>query len=176
MSVRASLICASLLTVTFVTCSEGGGSGTSGSEHPNRDQAGAVLVDEQGLGAQGYDLVAYFVDGHAVRGSEKYTTSFEGVTYRFASADHLALFREHPRRYLPAFGGYCAFAVAAKNAKVVPNPETFRIQDGRLLLFFNGPYQNQVVDTSAMWDENPRELLAQADQHWQALERTERDQ
>ncbi len=74
-----------------------------------------------------------------------------------------------PERYLPEFGGFCAIGVAANNARAPTNPETFRIQDGRLLLFFNGDYKGDHVDTSRMWDDDAPDLLSKADQNWPAL-------
>ncbi len=125
-----------------------------------------VHVNDAGLGAQGYDLVAYVSDKKAVEGSAGHSAEHDGVQYRFSSAAHKAEFLASPQKYLPAYGGYCAFAVAAKEAKVPPNPNTFRVQDGRLLLFFNGDYEGKNFDTSKEWDKDTAGMLKKADEKW----------
>ena len=57
---------------------------------------------------KGHDVVAYFTDGKHALGSPQFSSVHEGVTFRFASAAHKALFDAGPARYLPQYGGYCA--------------------------------------------------------------------
>lgn len=130
------------------------------------DPPAGLFVDGDGVAAQGYDVVAYQEDHAATRGSREYTATHDGATYLFASAAHRDAFVANAARYLPAYGGYCAFAVAQHQALVPPNPETFKVQDGRTLLFFNGPYQGQTVNTLPMWDEHADDMLRTADEHW----------
>jgi YHS domain-containing protein len=70
-----------------------------------------VLVnrDRNGLALQGYDPVGYFTDGKPVKGDPQYTTRRNGAVYRFASAEHKAMFDADPARYEPQYGGYCGF-------------------------------------------------------------------
>jgi len=63
-------------------------------------------------GIGGYDLVAYFTDGKPMRGSGYQVSVFEGVTYAFASEEHKEMFEANPEKYVPAYGGYCAYGVA----------------------------------------------------------------
>ena len=126
-----------------------------------------VLVDDSGIAAQGYDVVAYF-EGAATLGTATFVSTHDGAIYRFASAAHKAAFDAEPTKFVPAFGGYCAFAVA-KNSKVRINPKTFRIQNGRLLLFFNDDVDGKNVDTSRSWDEDAAGLLERADANWPHL-------
>ena len=93
-----------------------------------------------GIGAAGYDPVAYFTDGAAVRGSEAFAVEHAGVTYRFASAAHRDAFAAEPERYLPRYGGYCAYA-AAKGALAPTDPEAFSVIDGKL--YFNYSQENR---------------------------------
>ncbi len=60
----------------------------------------------------GHDVVAYFTQGRHALGAPQHTTVYEGVTLRFASAEHKALFDAEPKRYLPQFGGYCNLKLA----------------------------------------------------------------
>ena len=56
----------------------------------------------------GHDPVAYFTQGKFAQGSPQYRSSYQGVDFRFASAEHKALFDKEPAKYLPQYGGYCA--------------------------------------------------------------------
>lgn len=83
---------------------------------------------------KGADVVAYFTQNRHVPGTPQFRSTYEGVTFRFASAEHKALFDAAPRRYLPQYGGYCA------NGLVYAIPwggdaDTWRILDGRLYIF-----------------------------------------
>jgi len=121
---------------------------------------------EDGFIAEGYDVVAYF-SGEAIEGDSRYTASYDGATYQFKDKANLAAFKNNPDKYVPAFGGWCAYAVGANNEKVRIDPETFTIQDGRLLLFYNFYFTN----TLESWkEENPKALLSKADQNWKTLE------
>ena len=63
-------------------------------------------------GISGYDPVAYFTEGKPERGSGYHVTVVDGVTYVFANAEHRKMFEANPQKYLPAYGGYCAYGVA----------------------------------------------------------------
>jgi hypothetical protein len=95
-----------------------------------------VNRDKTGLALQGYDPVAFFTEGKAVKGKPDYTAARNGTSYRFASAQNKALFEMSPKMYEPAFGGYCAFGVS-KNVLVDIDPEAFQIVEGRLFLQYS---------------------------------------
>lgn len=116
------------------------------------------------LGAGGYDVVSYFPEGGGdpVKGSKQHELTFRGVTYRFASAEHLAEFRRRPSRYEPAYGGWCAYAIAHEDY-TKPNPKRFLIQNDRLMLFYDG----FLGDTYKSWHkEGPARLEGLADSWW----------
>lgn len=111
-----------------------------------------------GLALEGYDPVAYFTEGEPTKGSHEYTATFEGATYRFASAEHLATFEAEPERYLPAYGGFCAFGTAM-GRKFDGDPEVWEIVDGELYLNLNENVQER-------WENNPAGFIANADHNW----------
>ncbi len=77
----------------------------SGSYSP----VNAVASDDASrLLLQGADVTAYFTQGKYVQGSAQFRSHYEGVDFRFASAQAKALFDQSPARYLPQYGGYCA--------------------------------------------------------------------
>ncbi len=97
---------------------------------------GIVIADGKpasGLAVHGYDVVAYFTDGKPVKGDSKFAAQHGAATYRFASKAHLDTFQANPEKYVPAYGGFCAFGVSV-NAKFDGNPENWKIVDGRLYL------------------------------------------
>ncbi len=125
-------------------------------------------LEKKTLGAQGYDPVAYFPEGDPkgkgtpTKGSKKITHTYNGVTYRFARTANRDLFKKTPAKYEPAFGGWCAYA-AAYEGYTEPSPKNFKIQDGRLLLF----YKDLFTDTHKLWEkEGPSTLENDADVWW----------
>ena len=67
-----------------------------------------VNADANGVSLHGYDPVAYFTDGKAVKGDPQYHSNYDGATYYFRSGDDKAAFDKEPQRYAPQYGGYCA--------------------------------------------------------------------
>ena len=128
-----------------------------------------VFTNSDNIAVNGYDVVAYFTDYEAVRGTNEHTVSLDGVSYYFSSAENAKAFKANPSAYQPAYGGYCAFAVAMKNAKVPTDPETFKIRDGKLYLFFNDYYEGKPFNTIVPWNANEAELVDKADTNWKNL-------
>ena len=91
-------------------------------------------ASEPRIALKGYDPVAYFTAERPIVGDPQYQYDWDGAVYRFASAQHLALFKADPDRYLPQYNNWCAASVA-KGAKVYGNPEWWLVVDGRLYLF-----------------------------------------
>jgi YHS domain-containing protein len=110
------------------------------------------------VGASGYDVVAYFTDGQPVRGVSQFRIMHQGVEYRFASAEHLAEFRANPVRYLPQYGGYCAWAVS-QGYTASGNPRNWRIVDGRLYLNYNTEIQHR-------WEQDIPGHIRNANANW----------
>src|SRR6478735_4880328 len=77
---------------------------------------------ENGLAIQGYDPVAYFTAGKAVKGSKDNAVAFNGVLYYFANAENKEIFKKSPAKYEPSYGGWCAYAMGAKGEKVSVDP------------------------------------------------------
>ena len=99
-------------------------------------------------------------------GQKKFTATFDGVKYKFSSESNLNKFKRNPDKYVPQYGGYCAYAIAFKSEKVSINPETFLIDDGKLYLFYNAWGTN----TLKLWNEtNSLKALKLADANWKKL-------
>lgn len=117
---------------------------------------------QNGLALQGYDPVAYFTQSKAVKGDKKIVSLFEGVTYYFSSTANRDLFNKNPRAYEPQYGGWCAFAMGSYNGKVAIDPETFKIKDGKLYLF----YHSWTNNTLTKWNKEESVLQPKADVNW----------
>ena len=83
---------------------------------------------------KGHDPVAYFTDGRHVPGNPAFRSEIDGVTYRFASAEHKAMFDKDPEKYAPQFGGFCSNGIVYG----IPwggDPDNWKIIDGKLYIF-----------------------------------------
>ena len=109
-------------------------------------------------GAGGYDVVSYFEADEPTKGSADYSTRHLGATWRFASAENLARFQSNPERYLPAYGGYCAWAVS-QGYLAKGDPKHWNIRQDRLYLNYNQSVQDR-------WLKSPDEFIHQADANW----------
>jgi YHS domain-containing protein len=126
-------------------------------------------VDKNHIANGGYDLVSYFTDSAPIQGSEEFTHEINGVKYQFASAQHKEIFKADPQRYLPVCEGYCAWGVAAKGVKVPVNPETFKIINQKLYLFFNGHLNGGRLNTLPEWNKDEMNLLTLLPVQWSKL-------
>ena len=122
-------------------------------------------LDDDNLALEGYDPVAYFKQKKAVKGKSSFKAEIEGVTYQFSTQANKDLFVNSPSSYKPQYGGWCAYAMGAKGEKVEVDPETFKIVDGKLYLFYNR-FFNNTLDT---WNKNETELKTNADKNWNKL-------
>ena len=119
-------------------------------------------LGKDGLAIQGYDPVAYFTQHKAVKGSAEYSFSFKNVRYQFVSPATLKAFKTNPERYEPEYGGWCAYAMGDSCEKVEIDPETFKIVDGKLYLFYHTFFNN----TLTKWNKDETALHRKADMNW----------
>jgi YHS domain-containing protein len=113
---------------------------------------------------EGYDPVSYF-SNKPEEGDEKIRISHKGIIYQFASQANLAKFNASPDRYEPAYGGWCAYAMGATGEKVKIDPETFKIINGKLYLFYNFWGNNTLKD----WNAEETKLKDAADKNWKKI-------
>ena len=86
---------------------------------------------------QGYDPVAYFKQNKAIKGKKEIASTYEGILYYFSSESNKEVFLKNPTNFEPEYGGWCAYAMGDSGEKVTINPETFKIINGKLYLFYN---------------------------------------
>ena len=120
---------------------------------------------EKKVGIQGYDPVGYFKQNKAVKGKAALATTYEGVTYYFSSPANKDSFAKNPAGFEPQYGCWCAYAMGSSGEKVEINPETFKIVEGKLYLFYNAFFNN----TLKSWNKEESQLKAKADSNWKKI-------
>jgi len=118
---------------------------------------------------QGYDVVSYQTGKRPIRGNGNFVAVHDGATYQFSSADNQKAFEKDPEKYVPAYGGYCAFGTSV-GKKFIGDPEVWRIVDGKLYLNLDTSIQSEwlkdvpgrIRSANANWpdikDKNPASL------------------
>lgn len=120
---------------------------------------------ENKVAIQGYDPVAYFKQGKAIKGRKELIADCSGVIYQFSSVSNKEIFLKNPASFEPQYGGWCAYAMGSAGEKVEINPETFKIIDGKLYLFYNAFFNN----TLKSWNKDEASLKAKADSNWKKI-------
>ncbi|MCC6858377.1 MAG: hypothetical protein IT158_07445 [Bryobacterales bacterium] len=118
--------------------------------------------DGDGIALQGYDVVSYF-GGYAGKGRKEFAVEYAGTAWWFVAAENRDQFAQAPDRYLPAYGGFCAYSVG-KGYPATADPRVFTIDSGKLYLFFDKAVR-------AVWEQNRRGFVAKADRNWPGLHR-----
>ena len=148
-SITGFLLCLLLFSFNLIAQSE-----SERKTHFNLEKEYAI---------QGYDPVAYFTENKAVKGSKKFQTSYKGIPYLFSTEKNKDAFQANPEKYEPEYGGWCAYAMGLDGSKVKIDPETFKIKDGKLYLFYNFFFNNTLKD----WNDDESNLQKKADEFWE---------
>lgn len=120
-----------------------------------------VRADTNVVGAGGYDLTSYFTQEKPQRGNGHHVAVVGGVSYLFASDDNKKLFEATPAKFLPQYGGYCAFG-ASIGKKFVADPDVYDIVDGKL-------YSNLDSKIRAIWSQDIPGRIKTADGNWKSI-------
>jgi YHS domain-containing protein len=117
-----------------------------------------INVDKNGLILKGYDVVAYFSENKAVKGSANYESVYQGAKYHFNSATNKATFEKNPERYVPQYGGFCADGLLEGKLEDI-DPTVFFIRQGKLyfcssraeLKTFRAKEEEDIVAANRNW-------------------------
>lgn len=125
-------------------------------------------VDDSKIALQGYSPVSYIDLSIAQIGSKQYKATYDGADYYFVDNDQKKKFEANPEKYLPQYGGYCAFGVSV-GAKFRVNPYKYVVKDGKLFLFL----YNMEVDAQQLWLQgNHNDLVGKSNANWEKLKST----
>jgi hypothetical protein len=123
-----------------------------------KSEIAAYNVDSDSVAIHGYDTVAYFTEGKAVKGTGEFEHVWEDARWHFANAPNRDLFAANPDRYAPQYGGYCALGIAAGEFAHV-DPEAWTMVDGKL-------YLNKSKKHMDIWRESTDSHLWISDHNW----------
>lgn len=117
-----------------------------------------INVDATGLVIRGYDPVAYFSEGRPVPGLSDLSVEHKGGKYLFATTENRDTFKANPEKYIPQYGGYCAYGVAV-GKKFDIDPSSWRIMDGKL--YFN---LNPMI--LERWSADAKGYISKSEENW----------
>jgi YHS domain-containing protein len=129
-------------------------------------------IGEDSLAVSGYDLTEYFTSKKAIKGSSEYQFEYQGTKYLFLNEKNKLAFVGNPEKYLPQYGGYCAYGLGMDSGlngnppgKYPINPKTFKIINNKLYLFYNDNGYNFLE----YWEKNENAYLKKADERWSII-------
>ena len=108
---------------------------------------------------RGNDAVSYFSPAGPKKGDPAFSSVHDGDVYRFASAANKHLFDADPRRYAPAWSGFCASGVHYA-LKAAIHADVYLVHKGRLFLFGS-------ERSKANWLLDADENIRLGDQYWE---------
>jgi YHS domain-containing protein len=120
-------------------------------------QSGEIFYTDEGA-IRGYDPVAFFLEQKPVKGKADFSYVWDGANWYFSSSKNLSAFKADPGKYVPQFGGFCAFGTA-EGHKAPTQPETFTIIDGKLYFNYNKNVQQA-------WNKDRDKYIEQANKNW----------
>jgi YHS domain-containing protein len=120
---------------------------------------------KNGVAVQGYDVVSFF-NGTPEKGLLKNVVAHNGARYLFSSELNKVKFKASPEKYIPQYGGFCAYAMA-EGKEVIPNPESWKIRDGKLYFFTRMFFG--IIDAKRQWAKDPAGKLYLADEAWNKM-------
>lgn len=127
----------------------------------NKALNNSEVFNKDGIALKGFDVVSYFALGKAVAGTETLSLSWQGLQWYFSNESNREAFEKNPERYLPQYGGYCAYG-ASECYKASTNPTAFHIYQGRLYLNFAKYVQKR-------WLEKKDEKIKRANSNWDRI-------
>ncbi|WP_229312915.1 YHS domain-containing (seleno)protein [Larkinella terrae] len=119
-----------------------------------------------GKAIKGYDVVAFFKEAKPVDGADSLTYAYKGSDWLFASRANLEAFKANPDKYVPQYGGYCAYGTS-QGHKAPTDTDTWTIVDDKLYFNYNKKVQNN-------WSKNREELIKKADEQWPLIKDKEK--
>lgn len=119
---------------------------------------------QNGVALHGYDAVSYHT-GKPVKGNAIFKYNYKGISYLFSTPGNLELFKKEPDKYEPTYGGWCAYAIGKTGEKVDPDPSNFKLENGKVYLFYKSFFSNTLDD----WNKDETNLKRKAEANWPNL-------
>lgn len=123
----------------------------------------AAFFQNDGIFIDGYDPVSYLTENKATQGKKEFKYAYKGTTIYFSSLKNKDLFIKDPEKMMPAYKGWCAYAMANGGDLVEVDPKKFKIINNKTYLFYNGLW----ADTLKKWKKNSdKGQVKKADHQW----------
>ncbi len=127
-------------------------------------------ADDTHIAIDGYDVVAYHIENAARKGLPAHVVDYDGLRFQFLDKANAEKFADNPEKYLPGFGGWCAFGFTLDleqtgfaPERYAADPRSFKIINGRLYLFYN----DHGFDAKAAWEHGDESaLIEKAEAFW----------
>jgi YHS domain-containing protein len=117
---------------------------------------------ENSVALREFDPVSFF-SGRPAKGSAKFEYNYKGIFYYFVNAANREEFIKTPAKYEPMYGGWCAYTLSQKAERVKIQPNSFKIIDNKLFLFYNFSNENRML----LWNRgDEQKLIAAAEKNW----------
>ena len=115
--------------------------------------------DGQGVAIQGYDVISY-LENRPVKGTNEFRFEYGGVVWYFSKEENRNIFKQDAEKFVPQFGGFCAYAVS-KGSAATANPRAYVMEGGKLFLFFDAA-------SKTMWEQD-KSAAVRAERIWPRL-------
>jgi hypothetical protein len=107
---------------------------------------------------KGYDAVAYFKAGKALKDGDAFTCKWHNMIWHFLNKENRDLFAADPEKYTPQYDGWCAWAMT-ESRKAITNPEVWTIVEGKL-------YLQCSLSAYEKWSKDIPGNIKKADENW----------
>ena len=130
--------------------------------------AGAVNAGElvnalpDGTAMDGFDVVAYQIEGAPALGSKSHSVEHKGKTWLFSSSENASLFKANPSKYEPQNNGWCSYAVSEGYGAEVDFVNGWSVLNGKL-------YLNWDKETRDLFVSEQANRVLKAEKNWPAV-------
>lgn len=116
------------------------------------------IYTKSNIAMDGYDIVNYFLGKSALKGNTRFAIKQNDQGWLFNSDRTLKIFKAKPKKYIPQFGGYCAYTISTGYTHP-PDPKVWRLHNGRLYFFKDEEAKKLAI-------ENWTTVIENAKLHW----------
>ena len=123
-----------------------------------------INLNQHKVAVSGYDIISYH-QSKPMLGREDYKVTYQDAIYLFKNETHKNKFKSNPEKYIPQYGGWCAYAMGKNGEKVKIDPQSYTLEQGKLYLFYKSAFN----DTRKKWINNTESLKSKANENCKNL-------
>ena len=131
-----------------------------------------TVGSDDGVAISGFDIVAFYTEKKAMTGSPSLVHSYLGAKWLFSTPETLSAFRTEPEKYIPAWGGQCAWCVSENCVSTKKLSGDFEFLDGKLYLFAYGNNSRNGAKDDFLYGKLSRPMRIRAgEKNWGELKK-----